>query len=165
MKYILNCLLHPSSPLSLVFLPLLLCPSLSSSFSHEKIGVICYAISQVMFFASIAAHRVRSAKNIDQWTNVCMKFYVLPLVGQNLQLLLWTLSKNMFALNTLTPGMAHSLVSPLLMATNSSTGFPLCSFLAPSLSLFHLNIYMSLTWGVWSTNLLITWWQQGQLHD
>ena len=38
----------------------------------------------------------------------------------------------------LTPGMAHSLVSPLLMATNSSTGFPLCSFLAPSLSLFHL---------------------------
>lgn len=38
----------------------------------------------------------------------------------------------------LTPGIAHALVSPLLMATNSSIGFPSRSILAPPASLFHL---------------------------
>ena len=45
----------------------------------------------------------------------------------------------------LTPGMAQAPVSFLLIATNSRTGFPSRSTLAPLVSLFHLkyNYYSS----------------------
>ena len=39
----------------------------------------------------------------------------------------------------LTPGMAQSPVSVLLMATNSSTGLPSLMTLLPAASLFHLQ--------------------------
>ena len=45
----------------------------------------------------------------------------------------------LFVVTKLTPGMAQAPVSPLLIATNSSTGFPSLSALPPLWSLFHLH--------------------------